>query len=380
MPTLDLSEIAIIDNHCHAYTRDTGPLMFTQYRRLFSESHSQAHATEHIPQASYYRWALKDLGRVLGCAPNEDAVLARRFALSQSQLTTLLLSEANIEAMLIDTGFGGPDALSIPEMRELTGIRMEWVLRLETLAQVLIAEIQDFAHFRERLTHELSDLAGKGIVSLKSIAAYRTGLDIQPVSEHAAAAVYQEIRAGLAPGQTPRLMNKALIDYIVRLGMTSAADQGGVPIQFHTGYGDPDTDLRLGNPLHLRALYEDSTLANVPIIMLHESYPFTREAAYLAAAYPNAYLDISYSVPFLDYHELLACTHQALGVAPWSKVLYSSDGFGIPEHGWLGAIHGRRVLGDALGAMIESGELDQDEAIATAIAILNGNARRVYRL
>jgi hypothetical protein len=380
MPQLDLSGIAAIDNHCHAYTRDVGPLSAAQYRRLFSEAHSDAFAVEHIPQAGYYRWALKDLGRVLDCAADEGAVLAKRGTMSQAQLTTLLLGEANIETMLIDTGLGGPEFLTIPEMRDLTGCRIEWVLRLETLAQVFIAEIPDFATFNERFIDELTGLAGKGIVSLKSIAAYRTGLDIQAVSERDAAMAYTEVRAGLAPGQTPRLMNKTLIDYIVHLGMASAAAQGGIPIQFHTGYGDPDTDLRLGNPLHLRALYEDRALQNVPIVMLHESYPFTREAAYLATAYPNAYLDISYSVPFLDYHELLACTHQALGVAPWSKVLYSSDGFGIPEHGWLGAIHGRRVLAAALEATIASGELDRGEAMAAATAILNGNARRVYTL
>jgi len=380
MPALDLSAIPAIDNHCHAYLRDGSPLTLSQYRGLFSEAHSKPFANEHIAQASYYRWALKDLGRVLGCASTEDAVLEKRSALTLAQLTALLLGEANIETMLIDTGFGGPESLTIPEMRELTGLKIEWVLRLETLAQVFIAEIPDFSTFRDRLILELSDLKGSGIVSLKSIAAYRTGLDIQPVTDEQAASAYADVRSAVVPGQTPRLMNKTLIDFIVRLGMAQAAGQGGIPIQFHTGYGDPDTDLRHGNPLHLRALYEDRSLQNVPIVMLHESYPFTREAAYLAAVYPNAYLDISYSVPFLDYHELLACTHQALGVAPWSKVLYSSDGFGIPEHGWLGAIHGRRVLGNALAAMIAVGQLDYDEALAAAAAILNGNARRVYNV
>src|SRR5207253_321278 len=107
----------------------------------------------------------------------------KRAARSQRELTALLLGEANIETMLIDTGFGGPDTLSIPEMRELTGCRVDWVLRLEVLAQGLIAENAEFSTFRERLTHALTGLAGQGIVSLKSIAAYRTGLEIQPVSE-----------------------------------------------------------------------------------------------------------------------------------------------------------------------------------------------------
>ncbi|MDB5077961.1 MAG: hypothetical protein JWO42_4140 [Chloroflexi bacterium] len=377
---LDLSAIPVIDNHCHAYINYEQPLDARQYRRLFSEANSAAFTYEHVPQASYYRWALKELGRILDCAATEDAVLAKRASFSLPEFTALLLGEAQIEAMLIDTGLGGPEFLSLDAMRSLTGCRIEWVLRLEVLAQHLIAETHDFATFQARYLEELRDLPGRGIVSLKSIAAYRTGLDIQPVTDDQAATAFAEVCEDLTLGQRPRLVHKVLIDYIVHLGMAQAAAQGGIPIQFHTGYGDPDTDLRLGNPLHLRPLFEDSALENVPIVMLHESYPFTREAAFLATVYPNAYLDISYSVPFLDYHELLACTHQALGVAPWSKVLYSSDGFSIPEHGWLGAIHGRRVLADALRSMIEVGVLDHDEALTAATAILNENSRRVYRL
>jgi predicted TIM-barrel fold metal-dependent hydrolase len=217
------------------------------------------------------------------------------------------------------------------------------------------------------------------VVSLKSIAAYRTGLKIQPVSDVDAATAFANVRAASIADGRLRLTNKALIDYVVLYGIEHAAQQR-VPVQFHTGYGDPDTDLRLGNPLHLRPLFETSSFEAVPIVLLHESYPFTREAAYLAAVYPNAYLDISYSVPFLDYHELLSCTRQALGAAPWSKILYSSDGFGIPEHGWLGALHGRRILAAALQEKIDSGMLDEHEAMAAAEAILRENSMRIYRL
>ena len=216
-------------------------------------------------------------------------------------------------------------------------------------------------------------------MSLKSIAAYRTGLAIEPVTESMAAAAFAPVHAEARRSGTIRLADKFLVDYVVWQGMLAAAVED-LPIQFHTGYGDPDTDLRLGNPLHLRRLLEEPDFRNVPIVLLHESYPFTREAGYLAAVYPHAYLDISYSVPFLDYHELLSCTHQALGAAPWQKILYSSDGFGIPEHAWLGAIHGRRILADALREMISVGELDDDEAMEAAAAILHQNSRRLYRL
>jgi predicted TIM-barrel fold metal-dependent hydrolase len=376
---LDMTGIPIVDNHCHAYLRPTAPLDVSAFRRLFSEANQLHTAHDHVHTAVYYRWALKEIGRILGCPASEEEVLARRAEYSEADYAKLLLGEAAIDTMLIDTGLGGEEFHSLDEMRALTGCRVEWVLRLETLAQKLIVANRDFDAFDDALTAELTGLRERGVVSLKSIAAYRSGLDIRPVSPEDAEAAFSRVRELIRPEGRLRLADKTLVDYLVCRAMAHAATEE-LPIQFHTGYGDPDTDLRLGNPLHLRYLFEEPTFEPVSIIMLHESYPFTREAAYLAAVYPNAYLDISYSIPFLDYHELLACTNQALGAAPWSKILYSSDGHSIPEHGWLGAIHGRRVLADALDQRIALGELDADEARAAATAIFGGNSRKLYRL
>ncbi|MEQ8757280.1 MAG: amidohydrolase family protein [Coleofasciculus sp. G1-WW12-02] len=50
-----------------------------------------------------------------------------------------------------------------------------------------------------------------------------------------------------------------------------------LPIQFHTGFGDPDLDLRLSNHLYLRSLLEDKRFENVPIVLLHAAYPYLKE-------------------------------------------------------------------------------------------------------
>jgi hypothetical protein len=77
---------------------------------------------------------------------------------------------------------------------------------------------------------------------------------------------------------------------------------------------------------------------------------------------------------------MLAFTRQALGVAPSSKLMYSSDGVGVPELHWMSAVDGRRVIGEALGEMVAQGELDLDEAEAVGESLLCGNATRLYGL
>jgi hypothetical protein len=72
----------------------------------------------------------------------------------------------------------------------------------------------------------------------------------------------------------------------------------------------------------------------VPIILLHESYPYCQFGAYFAAIYPNVYFDLSYAIPFVDKLEMVAFTRQALSIAPASKLLYSSDGIYVPEMYW----------------------------------------------
>ncbi|XAR62384.1 hypothetical protein NMG60_11017118 [Bertholletia excelsa] len=57
-------------------------------------------------------------------------------------------------------------------------------------------------------------------------------------------------------------------------------------------FGDKDLDLRLSNPLHLRALLEDKRLSKIPIVLLHASYPFSKEASYLASVYPRVMFSI----------------------------------------------------------------------------------------
>ena len=82
----------------------------------------------------------------------------------------------------------------------------------------------------------------------------------------------------------------------------------------------------------------------------------------------------------LGYNEMLSFTRAALGVAPSSKLMYSSDGIGVPELHWISAMDGRRVLGEALGEMVSHGELSLYGAEAVGENVLRANATRLYGL
>jgi predicted TIM-barrel fold metal-dependent hydrolase len=231
---------------------------------------------------------------------------------------------------------------------------------------------------KEALAAELDDARGRGYVALKSIAAYRTGLDIREWPREEAEESFHEYRRTAEAGPA-RLVHKPLLDTLLHVAFAQAARQE-VPVQFHVGYGDADTDLLLGNPLYLRRVLQRPDYHGMPVVLLHECYPYTRQGGYLAALYERAYLDLSYGIPLLGYGEMLSFTRQALGVAPSSKLMYSSDGIGVPELHWISATDGRRVLGDTLGELVAHGELSIPEAEAAGESVLSGNATRLYGL
>ncbi|MBO0792724.1 MAG: amidohydrolase family protein [Ktedonobacteraceae bacterium] len=376
---LDLSGLPVVDNHCHPVLREQH-MDVMQFRSYFSEATHPDFAQQHIPHTIYYLWLLHQLTALYWSERREDALIAARNRFTSDELLRKLIQSANIETLILDIAYPVPDrCYSSETMAEIGGCRVAKLLRLETLMEQLIMVFGDFDEVVERLASEVTNAREHGFCALKSIVAYRTGLMVSEWSKDKAARAFIEARAEATKTGKLRVTQKPLIDYLLHVAFARAAKQR-LPIQFHTGYGDNDADLRLGNPLHLRAVLEKREYWDMPVVLLHESYPYTEPGAYLAAVYPHVYFDLSYTIPFVEKLEMLAFTRQALSVAPASKLLYSSDGIYVPEMHWAGAMRGRSVIGQALGEMIKIGEIDVQEGFALAKLILHDNACALYNL
>ena len=371
---LDLRDIPVVDNHCHGVLSGNGPIELAELRHRFSECAGDPFPPDHTATTAHYLWMLRQVAEVLGCEPDEGAVVAARAERTRDELDALFLRSAGIAWLLIDDGYPDPATVSSrEETAERLGASVGWVERVETVAARLIGEHERFSHFHEALRAHLASARERGVVGLKSVAAYRSGLGIAEPKRHEAKAAFKRTR--LVPGH--RVQEKHLVDHVVILTMEAAHTQS-LPVQFHTGYGDSDANLILADPLLLAPLIR--LFPEVPVVMLHAAYPYTRKLGVLAATYPNAYVDVSYAIPFLTARELHAVTHEALGAAPASRVVYSSDAVGLPEQHWLGAMRGRRALGAALGDMVILGDMSANEARRLAHLILHENAERIYGL
>jgi uncharacterized protein len=371
---MDLDALPAIDQHAHNIVRaaiaDAWP-----YTASFTEAHAPALIETHARHTLFFRRSLRDIAGLLGCAADEQAILERRRALGLEKLTACCLAAANLQAILLDDGFQSDVIHPIAWHAQFLPVRR--LLRIEALAEQLFGECESFDDFEDRFRTHL-DPVPEGVVGLKSIACYRTGLDIRPVDRATAQDDFTLLKK--STGTAPlRLTSKPLIDYLLGVALAIASRQR-IPVQLHTGFGDPDLDLRLANPLHLRALLEDPRHRDAPLVLLHASYPFTREAGYLASVYPQVYIDMGLAVPFLGVSGMHETVRQLLELAPASKVLFSSDAHNIPELFYLGALWGRRILARVLTQAIRDSDLTVSEADEFACLILADSARTLYRL
>ena len=348
------------------------------YAGFFTESGDPRMHARHAPETIFYRWAIRELAVALDCAPTTEAVLAARRRMSAEALAHRLLGEANIAGLLVDHGYRTDETWPPAELAARVPCRVWPILRLEVLAQELIVRHDSFDAVLDAFSATVERARADGYVGLKSIIAYRTGLRVEPTSRHDAVAAFGPVKELARRDGRVRLANKPLNDYLL-LSALEIAERQALPVQIHTGFGDADLDLREANPLHLRPLLESGLYANVPFVLLHASYPYVRELGYLAAMYANVYADVGLAIPHLAA-EIPAMLRQLLGLAPTTKVLYSSDASQIPELFWLAARWGRRGLATVLDELSAHGALDADEALAVGRRVLGGNAAGVYGL
>jgi uncharacterized protein len=372
--TAAIEELRLTDHHVHTVL--PGPVTRPEFEELITESDTQAPAgtTQFDSQLGFAirRWCAPVLG-LEPAAATADAYVLHRNSLPPQETAAALLGAAGCARMLVDTGFIAPGSLSLDQLGTLSGSAVSEVVRLETVAAELARAGFPATEFAARYRELLAERSA-GAIGLKSIMAYRYGLDFDPgppgrreVAEAAGRWLSQ-----IESGGPIRLSDPVLLREVLWAGV-----ERGLPIQFHTGFGDPDLDLRRSDPLLLRGFLEATASAGVPVMLLH-CYPFHRHAAFLTQAYPHVFLDLGMAVTYPGARTS-AILAETLELAPFGKVLYSSDAYGLPELMYLGARLWRNALVQVLGDWVARGEWQEEDAIRVARMMSTDNAARVYQ-
>lgn len=381
----------LVDHHCHGVRRDD--LSRAGFELLISAGGVPAPpGTTHFDTASgaaVRRW----------CAPLLDlephappaVYLARRAELGAGEVNRRLLAGAGVVAFLVDSGREDADLLSAAEMGRHGGAAADELVRIEEIERDVAATAQIAVDYLDSLGEELAGRAARA-VGVKTVIGPLCGLDLDP-ARPARGAVIAAANRRLADPKEP-LTDPVLLGYLLWSGIDVARERG-LPVQFHTGYGAPGTlhadhrpdhwadhgvNLwadRRADPAGLGRFAAALQPLGVPMILLHP-YPFHRQAAHLAGAFPHVYVDAGLALPHLGAGARVM--DELLELAPFHKQLFSSGCHGLAESGYLGALSFRRALAAALATRLASGEWSTADAARVAHMIGSGNARRIYRL
>ena len=360
--------VALIDQHVHGCWLTAGD------RRRFENSLNEANTEPLAAFDSGFDTQLgfavrARCGPILGLAKHADPreYWERRSQFGEPELARLFLPAAGVSDWLVDTGLDdeASSIAGVAELNTLSGNRVHEVVRLEQVAEQAALASGDYASAFEEILHQRTATA----VGTKSVLAYRDGFD-GDLSEPPAAQVAEAASRWRDRGGT-RLQDRVLLRFGVH-----AALRLGKPLQFHVGFGDRDCDLHNANPLYLLDFLRQS--GNTPIVLLH-CYPYEREAGYLAQAFNNVYVDGGLSVNYLGARSP-SFIARLLEMAPFRKILYSSDGFGPAELHFLGAALWRAGLQRVLRGFVEEGDWKEADAVRVVDFIAHQNAARLYHL
>ena len=375
---MPISDLPLIDHHVHGiYERD---LTAAEVERWLSETY--------LPPAAGCSWWDSSVGLAVRahCAPliglepfaSPQQYVEQRLKLGGEEVSRRLMQGAGVSAVLVDTGMADLQLCSPDRLGEFAGAAGHEVVRLEPLAERVAASGISPAEYREAVQEAVRDGVSRA-VGAKTIIAYRSGLAISAerpaTADIATAAAHWMAQAD--DGQPLRLSDTTLHHDLVWAGI-HACSEFGRPLQIHVGLGDPDLDLNACDPTLLTPLLRAMQPLDVPLTLLH-NYPFQRQAAYLAAMFPNVYVDVGLALNHVgpSAHRVLA---ELMEYTPFDKQLYSSDAIALAELHYLGAFLFRQGLDAVLQEWRRGGHLSAADAERIALKVASENTQRIYPL
>ncbi|MDE2818374.1 MAG: amidohydrolase family protein [Chloroflexota bacterium] len=391
---LDFSDLPVVDAHCHPYTRADklspeqwvdalafggGSPAYLQEGGIKVDAAAQTMLGRLKRDTLYFRFMLRRLAEYFGVEATLEAVVAaRNRAIARDGYATYaggLHGAGNIDALIVDDGYPLPQ-IDLDKFRAEVGVEVLPVFRIEVLIQDLLDDDCGWSEFGRRYDESIAEALGDGgYRGLKSIIAYRTGLDIDPGSRSLdqGRVALEKLRRARGRGGDPV---KRLRDHLFCRAIERCIDFD-VPFQVHTGMGDWEVHLAACRPALLLELLRYPAYRACKFLLVHSGYPYHAEAGYLANVLPNIWCDISEGLPFAGNagKRIIA---EVLEMAPISRVCYGSDVYGSPEPFYTSALLGKQALGQALGELIEDGFLSVAEAHEAAGMILADNARELY--
>lgn len=407
----------VIDNHAHNLLREEHACGSQEYPFESITSEAQGHALhDHVHSNLAHIRGIDQLAELYRCPPTLDDVKAARYEWVQRDYPGLIKKcFEGTHAIMMDDGLS-QDAVKPVDWHRQFAPTVSRIVRIEAIAADILEQLVHAAgfirpgvdadwtksqsepvlmRFNTMFRNQIRTLAqDPNVRGFKSVVCYRSGLDVslenrhvfrphQSLTESLLLHSFHTFLQQAVRSHNYRIAQKEVNDYLVVatcdvLDKLAETDGENLPIQFHTGLGDIDIDLVKANPAYMKPLI--TAFPNVDFVLLHSSYPYTREAGYLAANFANVWLDIGEAFPMLSREGEESVLRQSLELTPTSKILWSTDGHFYPETYYLANKQFRSALEKTMIAYVQAGDITAVQAINMAADIMFWNSNQLYKL
>jgi hypothetical protein len=362
----------VIDEHAHPFSLEPGPLELSHVSLDLVDAPGAERLREQVrPTYLWHALLRARLAARLEVAVEEVEAARAEASRDYPAYVRGLFSDARITDIVMDPAWPPGAEHRVAEYEALTGCRVHLLMRIDTVVDRLLEEGLGFDELVRRFDQTLEERRSQGWKGLKTIIAYRTGLAVDPEVSQRQAADSMSLSGPL------KRRAKPLRDFLLRRALAFAVESR-LPFQFHTGFGDSDIRLGEANPLLLEELLRTPEGTAADVVLIHGSFPYHEEAAYLAAARPRVHVDFSLFnifAPARIADRLL----RLVELAPAAKVLAATDGFGVPETYWFAATLTHEAWAE-VGDRLQQLGVDAAWLETTTQMVFEENARRLYAL
>ncbi len=380
---LDLTDFPVIDHHHHELSveamNNPEPWRFAQMF-YHGDWNDGLPAEGKSGMSKLLNYNLSNTGIVLatvaefsnlfGCEDTLEAVVAeryRRVSANAAEYTKMLYKKARIESIVLDSNRteGVPPLIPAKIWRLVPN---------DMIFDECLKECENLATFRttylERIANKLSD---KQYIGVKSHIGEQFGLFVDD-SMVDSQGTYEKAHA-----KDPEAKKKIYAYSFNELAHYCC--EKGVPIHIHTGTtGDLRSVPPLGqtlDPFLLAPYLKRKELRKLKVVLLHGGFPWVEHCAIMAYNFPNVYMDMSWMFPWnvLGLKNLL---HDAMSIAPISKIIYGGGCHTGPETAYMGAIVLKKVVTGTLTELMNDQFLTFRQATEAAHMILHRNVETFY--
>jgi len=332
-------------------------------------------AVSHLKYQSVNMVLANAMAERFGCEPTIEGATAFRNAHTKTAedlkaYTKMMYEDGNVVGCTLDCELpiGHPKTLCFP---------CEHVVRLFRYEDVFTAALEEedlYVNLLDRVLKACRQAKADGFEGLKGHPGEKYGFDnMREVSEAEAQAAMSAAKQG--DNYAIGTVYYAMFSHILEL-----AAELDIPVHLHTG----TTGFKKRNgvyqidPVLMVPFLKNPRYYKTKIALLHGSFPYTRNAAWMAYNFPNVYVDLSQT----QLWQGLLCSRileDLLSVAPHDKIMLGTGQHWYCEMAWLASRIAKKSLADVMERFVDQGLLSAKQAEQSARMVLSENALRLYK-